>query len=113
MVMLSGVRGGGGGATPLVTGLLGVLNMRSVKEKVPLSTVSNLNLRSSFHAAVSISSSFPAIYNWSSWTPSEARNQAILFQPTLPATARHLVEPTCFHHAPRHCAKRQPVINTL
>ena len=59
IVMLSGVVGVGGRATPLVMGLLGVLNIRSVKEKVPLSTVSNLNRRSSFQAAVSISSSFP------------------------------------------------------
>ena len=60
MVMLSGWREGGGGATPLVTGFPGVLNMRSVKEKVPLSTVSNLNLLSSFQAAVSNSNSLPA-----------------------------------------------------
>ncbi len=60
MVMVSGVGGVGGGATPLVTGFPGVLNIRSVKENVPLSTVSNLKRLSSFQAAVSISSSLPA-----------------------------------------------------
>ena len=60
MVMLSGVVvGAGGGATPLVTGLDGVLNMRSVNEKVPLSTVISLKRLSSFQAAVSSSKSLP------------------------------------------------------
>jgi len=59
MVMLSGVVGAGGGATPLVTGLDGVLNMRSVNEKVPLSTVISLKRLSSFQAAVSSSNSLP------------------------------------------------------
>ncbi len=59
MVMLSGVVGAGGGATPLVTGLDGVLNMRSVNENVPLSTVISLKRLSSFQAAVSSSNSLP------------------------------------------------------
>jgi len=59
MVILSGVVGAGGGATPLVTGLDGVLNMRSVNEKVPLSTVISLKRLSSFQAAVSSSNSLP------------------------------------------------------
>ena len=60
MVMLSGVLGVGGGGTPLVTGFPGVLNIRSVKEKVPLSTVISLKRLSSFHAAVSSSNNLPA-----------------------------------------------------
>ena len=59
MVMLSGVVGAGGGATPLVTGLDGVWNMRSVNENVPLSTVISLKRLSSFQAAVSSSNSLP------------------------------------------------------
>ena len=59
MVVLSGVVGAGGAATPLVTGLDGVLNMRSVNENVPLSTVISLKRLSSFQAAVSSSNSLP------------------------------------------------------
>lgn len=63
MVMLSEVVGAGGGGTPLVTGFPGVLNIRSVKEKVPLSTVISLKRLSSFHAAVSSSNNRPANQN--------------------------------------------------
>lgn len=60
LIDVLGGAGKGGGATPLLTGLDGVLNIRSVKENVPLSNVSSLKRLSSFQAAVSSSSKRPA-----------------------------------------------------